>query len=193
MAGGSSQHESVVSQYRRRLLGDLTGTVIEVGPGNGANLPYYPHDIQWTGIEPNPFMHRFLHDTAAQIRMTVDLRLGSGEQLDVADASADAIVCTLVLCSVRDPLILLREVMRVLKPGGRFVFIEHVAAPVGSPLRLAQNLAQPVWSFLGDGCHPNRETWIALESAGFAHLDFERFNAPVPIAGPHMAGVAYRM
>lgn len=192
MACGNDTHESVVKQYRRSLLGQLQGRVIEIGPGTGTNLPYFPRGIQWTGFEPNRFMHPFLHAAANQLGLTADVRTGSGERMDVPDASTDAVVCTLVLCSVRDQRAVLREALRVLKPGGQFVFIEHVAAPHGSRLRLVQNWAQPVWSFVGDGCRPNRETWLALEQAGFAQVRYERFNAPVPIAVPHIAGVARR-
>ena len=78
----------------------------------------------------------------------------------------------------------------MLKPGGRFAFLEHVAAPRGTRLRTAQNMVRPAWQFIADGCQPNRETWQALESAGFAHLSLERFPVAAPFVSPHIAGMA---
>ena len=193
MSGANGEQEIAVAQYRRRLFAGLHGTVIEIGPGGGANLAYLAPNpaLHWIGIEPNPYMHPYLKEQAARVGLArPDLRTGSAERLDAEDESADAVIGTLVLCSVADQQAALREVLRVLKPGGRFIFIEHVAAPQGSRLRARQNLITPIWQFVGDGCHPNRETWVALQGAGFAQLDIERFNVRVPIAGPHIAGVA---
>ena len=193
MSGANGEEEMVVAQYKRRLFAGLHGTVIEIGPGSGTNLAYLaPNpELHWIGIEPNPYMHPYLKEQATRVGLArPDLRTGNAERLDAEDESADAVIGTLVLCSVADQQAVLREVLRVLKPGGRFIFIEHVAAPQGSPQRARQNLITPIWQFVGDGCHPNRETWVALQGAGFAQLDFERFNVRVPIAGPHIAGVA---
>jgi len=84
----------------------------------------------------------------------------------------------------------LREIRRVLKPGGRFVFIEHVAAPAGSWRRRLQRWVRPVWRALGDGCHPDRETLQAIRAAGFARVEAEEFLAPVGLVAPHIAGFA---
>jgi ubiquinone/menaquinone biosynthesis C-methylase UbiE len=148
--------------------------------------------VRWIGIEPNVYMHPYLRRRAAAIDINADLRVGLAEALDLPAQSADAVVSTLVLCSVDDVAATLREAQRVLKPGGRFVFLEHVAAPRGTPLRRAQQLIRPVWQRCVDGCHPDRETWRSLEAAGFAHLDYERFDAaqPMPIVCPHIAGTA---
>ena len=122
----------------------------------------------------------------------MELRTGSAERLDVEDATADAVVSTLVLCSVADLAAVLKEIRRVLKPGGRFVFIEHVAAPQGTWLRRAQRAFRPLSKTFADGCQPDRETWRAIEAAGFAQVDLEHFRAPAPIISPHIAGVAVK-
>jgi ubiquinone/menaquinone biosynthesis C-methylase UbiE len=193
MSKGNGEEEAAVAQYRRHLFAGLHGTVIEIGPGNGANLAYLTPDqeLHWVGIEPNPYMHRYLKAQAARLGLPdLDLRAGSAEQMEMEDESADAVIGTLVLCSVTDQQKALREVLRVLKPGGHFLFIEHVAAPQGTRLRARQNRITPLWQYVGDGCQPNRETWVALQAAGFAQLSFEHFDVHVPIAGPHIAGVA---
>lgn len=115
------------------------------------------------------------------------------EHLEFADNSIDAVVSTLVLCSVEDLEGTLQEILRVLKPGGRFYFLEHVAAPQGTWLRRMQQWIRPVWKKLGDGCRPDRETWVALEQAGFEQVEYQRFSAPVPaIVRPQIIGVAMK-
>jgi ubiquinone/menaquinone biosynthesis C-methylase UbiE len=182
----------MVTDRKRALFADLRGTVLEIGPGTGANFRYYPPDIRWIGVEPNPYMHPYLRREAARQGLGIDLRLGTAEHLDVPDASVDAAVGTLVLCSIENPDAALREIARVLRPGGRFLYIEHVAAPPGTRLRRIQRLVRPLWQALGDGCRPDRETGTALERAGFARVRYERFTVPVPVVGPQIAGEAVK-
>jgi SAM-dependent methyltransferase len=191
-AHAGSAHEELVVEKKRALLGELQGSVLEIGPGTGANLGYYPVGVHWIGVEPNPYMHTYLRKEAARLNRTVDLRLGVAEQLPAADGSVDAVVGTLVLCSVDQLSQSLQEILRVLRPGGRFVFIEHVAAPRSSRLRRIQRAIRPVWGALADGCHPDRETWAAVDSAGFSRVHYEHFRIPAPIVGPHIAGVAIK-
>jgi ubiquinone/menaquinone biosynthesis C-methylase UbiE len=121
-----------------------------------------------------------------------ELRTGTAEQLGMPSASVDAVVSTLVLCSVPSVAAVLKEILRVLKPGGRFVFIEHVAAPRGTMLRFGQQFVRPLSICFADGCHPDRETGEAIEAAGFGEVKLERFRAPLWLASPHVAGVAVR-
>src|SRR5205823_476161 len=137
--------------------------------------PYYGKDVRWTGVEPNVYMHRYLRQQAVRLGIDANRRVGTAERVEVPSESIDAVVGTLVLCSVDDVAATLREVQRVLRPGGRFVFIEHVAAPRGTALRRVQAVVRPMWQCCADGCHLDRETWVALEEAGFARLDYERF------------------
>lgn len=190
MAQSSGTYDKIVGERKRSLFANVQGKVLEIGPGTGPNLPYYPKDIQWIGIEPNPHMHSYLQKQAEKLGLTIDLRIGNTEWLDTEDNSIDTVVSTLVLCSVPNIDYTLQAILRVLKPGGCFLFLEHVAAPQGTLLRQLQSTISPIWKVIGDGCHPNRETWIALENAGFTSVTYERFDAQLPIISPHIIGIA---
>jgi SAM-dependent methyltransferase len=192
LAAAGDAYERLVAERKRALLAPLGGTVLEIGPGTGTNLAYFAPGIRWLGIEPNPYMERYLQREAERLGRAIEVRGGTAERLDLMDASVDAVVSTLVLCSVRDQARALAEVRRVLKPGGRFVFLEHVAAPRGSWLRRAQRAVRPLWRLLGDGCFPDRETWQAIGRAGFAEVRLDRFQLPLPIMAPHIGGWAVR-
>ncbi len=181
MNANRSTFELTEAQHKRSLFGGLHGNVLELGPGSGVNLAYYPADVQWIGVEPNPAMLPYLQRAIAQTgRSPEHFRIDSGDpngiKLPAGDASMDAVVGTLVLCSVPDPSATLREILRILKPGGQYVFLEHVAAPRGTRMRKMQNFIQPVWSFLAEGCHPNRETWETISQAGFAKVNLEHYQ-----------------
>lgn len=182
---------STLAQLKQSLFADVQGKVLEIGPGAGVNLEYYPANVHWIGIEPNPFMHSYLEQEAArqELRM-IEIKGGSAARIEVEDSSIDAVVSTYVLCSVSNLAAVLQEVRRVLKPGGRFLFVEHVAAECGTWKRRLQDGIEPVWKRVFDGCHPNRETWQALENAGFENLNYQHFQVSFPIVSPHIAGVA---
>ncbi|VCU54372.1 Ubiquinone/menaquinone biosynthesis C-methyltransferase UbiE [Thermus thermophilus] len=188
----SQGHAHVSEPWRRRLLGDLAGTVLEIGPGTGVNLAYLPDGVYWIGLEPNPYFHPHLRRALSLRGLSGDVLLGQAEAIPLPEGSVEAVVATLVLCSVEDPRRALAEILRVLKPEGRFVFLEHVAAPRGSGPRWAQDLLCPLWAFLGDGCHPNRETLALIREAGFARVEAASFALPLPLVAPHVAGVAWK-
>jgi ubiquinone/menaquinone biosynthesis C-methylase UbiE len=192
LARGMRRYERLVADRKRALLGNLSGNILEIGPGTGANLRFYPPGIRWIGIEPNPFMHQYLTREAARLGLQAEIRTGTVEHLDLPDNSMDAAVSTLVLCSVPDLQAALGEIHRVLKPGGRFLFIEHVAAPAGTTLRRIQGWVKPFFRFFGDGCSPDRETWTTLENDGFARVTYERIRVPVPFVSPHIVGSAQK-
>lgn len=183
-------HEALLVDRKRALFADLTGTVVEIGPGTGANLALMPRDLRWIGIEPNQFMHPLIHKSAAEIGRPIDLRNGSVESLDLPDASVDAVVATLVFCSVANPARGLGEILRVLRPGGRFLFVEHVGAPLGSWSRRIQRFVRPGWTMLADGCQPDRDTGRLIREAGFRSVQIEPFDLPFPIIAPHIQGEA---
>ncbi len=192
MAKSSAQYDGMVGDRKRALLGRLHGNILEIGPGTGPNLAYFSPDVHWLGVEPNPAMHPYARREAQRLGLNIELRDGDSERLPVTDNSMDAVVSTTVLCSVHDLAQTLQEVLRVLKPGGQFVFIEHVAAPRGTRLRHLQSFVRPVWRMASDGCCPDRETWAAIEKAGFSQVQLEHFRLATPIVGPHIAGFAVK-
>ncbi len=195
LALGDGEQEALYGARKDALFAGLEGAVLEIGPGTGVNFAHYPPGLRWIGAEPNPHMHPYLRKKAAACGVEIDLRAASIEKLDLEDESVDAVVSTLVLCSVADVEKALAEIRRLLRPGGRFLFIEHVAAPRGTPRRCAQRLVKPLWRPLADGCRPDRETGRLIRAAGFAEVEMERFRpdglAFTPIT-PHIIGTALR-
>lgn len=144
------------------------------------------------GIEPNFHAHAYLEARARECGLDARVQEGVAERLPLPDESVDAVVSSLVLCTVGDLDATLREIRRVLKPGGRFVFIEHVAAPAGTWLRRVQRLVRWPQGVIADGCRPDRETWRAIEAAGFSHVVTCHDRLPVPVVGPHIMGLAVK-
>lgn len=193
LAKGNGSYDAAMAPRKRALFGDLTGTVLEIGAGAGANLDFLRREVHWIGIEPNPFAHEFLRERTRALALSAELHVAPAERLPVADASVDAVVCSLVLCTVHDVATTLAEVRRVLKPGGRFAFLEHVAGQPGSRERRMQRVFRAPWRVIGDGCHPDRDTAVAIRSAGFRTVHCDQWDAPLPaIVRPHLSGIAIR-
>lgn len=161
-----SRHESRRERrLRARLVGQARGDTLEIGYGVGSNWPHLPGGVRYVGIEPDPFMRERAERHRPPGR-DLDLRDGDAQQLDFPDRSFDTVIGTLVLCTIPDPAAALREIRRVLRPGGSLLFWEHVNA--GSrPGRMILGAITPLWSRLGGGCHPNRDTLAAIRAAGF--------------------------
>jgi len=192
MARGSGVHGAYVEGRKRHLLADLSGTLVEIGSGTGANLGFLPEGLRVVGVDPNPFMHGYFRREARSRKRKAHLVLGVAEHLPFPDESVDAVLSTLVLCSIPGIERALGEVLRVLKPEGKFLFIEHVAAREGTPLRRLQRLVSPIWSRLGDGCRPDRTTGESLLQAGFREVNLDRFSVPLPLVSPHISGWAQK-
>jgi SAM-dependent methyltransferase len=159
------------------LFADLPPTVVELGAGTGANFRYYAPGTRVVAIEPNPAMHDALRASAARHNVDLTIRAVGAEDTGLADGSVDAVVSTLVLCTVADPAAAVAEVRRILAPGGRFVVLEHVAAPQDGLRARLQHLLRPGWRWAFEGCELQRHTAELLESAGFADVALERYRA----------------
>ena len=172
---------------KRSLFADLRGTVLEIGAGKGANFGLLPGQVRWVGLEPARRRRRRLARSHAGLVLA-----GDGERIPLRDHSVDAVISTIVLCSVQDQDRVLAEVRRVLRPGGAFVFCEHVAAPSGTRARRWQRALAPWCRRFDAGCDPSRETWRAIERAGFADVELEWFTLPPgwSIYNPCIAGRA---
>jgi ubiquinone/menaquinone biosynthesis C-methylase UbiE len=174
------------AEHRDRALAGLTGRVIEVGAGNGMNFRHYPATVaEVVAVEPENNLRALAERAAATASVPVKVVAGHGDALLFDDASFDAAVVSLVLCSVPEPRHFLGEVRRVLKPGGELRFFEHVrsARPL---LGVFQDVITPVWSAIGGGCHLNRDSRAAIEAAGFEIDDLDRFTyAPLKFVPPH--------
>jgi SAM-dependent methyltransferase len=192
MAQVSGRYNRELGPLKRSLFADLEGTVLEIGPGTGPNLSFFPTGVRWIGLEPNPGMHPRLRDEADRLGLEIELRSDDVQDIELPDASVDAVVSTLVLCSVGDLDATLAEIARVLRPGGCFVFLEHVAAEPGTWLRRTQGFVCPAWRALNDNCHPDRDTEQAIVRAGFVDLRCESLQGPlpIPIIKPHIVGSA---
>ncbi len=158
------------------VIGAMTGTVVEIGPGTGANMRYYAPGASVIAIEPNRNMHGPLRAAAAEHDVDLEIRTVQGERIDVDDATADGVVGTLVLCGVDDPAAVVREVHRILKPGGSYFFLEHVAAEPGTGVRRVQDLVHRPHRWLANGCETNRDTASVIDAAGFASVDHETID-----------------
>lgn len=167
-----------------------------MGIGTGPNLRYYdPGRVSTiTGIDPNPFMVTYLRQNAQELGWGEDCMSwveGDAETAPLPEASFEAVVCTLVLCSVRDVPALLQHVKCLLRPGGQLVFIEHTISPKVDLRRLSQFCFNPLQQLLADGCHLTRDPLPAIEAAGFTSVDAKRFEvAGSGLIALHVAGVA---
>lgn len=178
-----------LSELRRELLAEASGRALEIGAGTGINVEHYPAAVtELVLLEPD---ERMAARIGARARgRAVEVVTGSGEHLPFADASFDTVTATLVLCAVPDVDRVLAEVARVLRPGGRFLFLEHVRAADPGLARWQDRLDRP-WGVVGR-CHPNRDTLAAL---GRSPLRLERHEGgsvpgAIALVRPMLRGVA---
>jgi ubiquinone/menaquinone biosynthesis C-methylase UbiE len=165
---------------RRELLAAARGRVLEVGAGTGANLPHYRDIEELTLTEPDPAMRRRVAPKLAGLAFPVTVLDAPAEALPAPDASVDTVVVTIALCSVDDPARALAEARRVLVPGGRLLFIEHVRGE-GRRGRWQERVT-PLWRRLFGGCHPNRDTVASIRAAGFEIEEITtRDDGPAPV------------
>ncbi len=146
-----------VRGHKRRIFADLPRTVVEIGSGVGANLRYLPPGSTLVAVEPNVHMHGRLRAAAERHGVHLDLRDRVAERTELPDRSVDSVISSLVLCTVTDPAEVLAEVRRILRPGGTYRFVEHVAAPAGTPTRALQRALRRPWAWTFEGCSCERD------------------------------------
>ena len=179
---------SDLERYRRELLQDVAGEILELGFGTGLNLPYYPDKIdKITTIDPNPGMRKRAQSRIETSGITVDYKVLNGESIPIADAEFDSVVCTWTLCSIREVDKAIAEVYRLLKPQGKFFFIEHGLSQ-DDKIQVWQNRLTPIQKIVADGCHLNREI-DAIVKRQFDNVTIEQFYAPKL---PKVMGYMYR-
>ncbi|MEA2475291.1 MAG: hypothetical protein QOE06_3206 [Thermoleophilaceae bacterium] len=179
-------------KIRRDMLAGATGRVIEIGSGTGANLQHYPSSIDGlVCTEPEEPMARRLREKAAHSALPVEVVSAPAERLPFDDDSFDTAVAALVLCTVDDPDRAIAEIARVLKPGGRFIFMEHVRA-TDPGLARWQDRLHPLWIRFGHGCNCNRATYESIEASPLSIETHRRgvIRKAPPIVRPLLTGVA---
>ncbi|WP_405654256.1 methyltransferase domain-containing protein [Streptomyces sp. NBC_00019] len=190
-----AMEQAGMAEHRRTHLAGLTGEVIEIGAGDGANFTHYPPTVtRVLAVEPEPHLRRLAEAAAQQAPVSIHVAAGSAERLSVPGKSFDAAVFSFVLCTVPDPNAALDEALRVLKPGGQLRFLEHIRADTSGLIRVQRLLDATVWPLLVGGCHTGRDTQQAITRAGFIIEHLDRFFFPearTPVSF-HILGTASR-
>ncbi|KAK4376257.1 hypothetical protein RND71_006934 [Anisodus tanguticus] len=193
-------YEAEIEGYKSELFANLRGQakqILEIGIGTGPNLKYYASEggTSVYGVDPNRKMEKYAQAAAEAAGLppaNFKFLHAVSESLPLRDASVDAVIGTLVLCSVADVNLALQEIRRVLKPGGLYLFVEHVAATDGTVLRFVQQLLDPLQQTLADGCHLTRKTGKDITEAGFSNVDSHQVVlSTASLINPHIIGIAH--
>ncbi|MGF1487088.1 MAG: class I SAM-dependent methyltransferase [Prochloraceae cyanobacterium] len=189
-----SLSDPISTKYRKQVLSEVSGEVLEIGFGTGLNLPHYPENItKITTIDPNPGTNRLARKRIENSPITVDNRLLSSDDLPFLDNSFDSIVSTWTLCSIAKIDRAISELYRVLKPLGKFYFIEHGLSK-DPKIQVWQNRLNPIQKTIADGCHLNRNIKKIVENR-FKILTIEEFYAEdIPkFLGYYYQGIATKL
>jgi len=193
----AAMEKNGVGEHRRRLLAGLSGSVLEVGAGNGLNFSHYPPTVsQVVAVEPEPHLRELAEVSAKSASVPITVVSGTAERLPANDGEYDAVVATLMLCSVTEPVVALREMHRVLRPGGELRFMEHELAASAGHRRIQRLADATCWPVCFGGCHTSRDAVAAISAAGFSVRELAQYRLPDtrmpwPTA-PHARGVAVR-
>lgn len=173
-----SMSGEITARYRRQVLADLRGDVLEIGCGTGLNFPYYPPSLdRLVASDPNPGMLAIARQRLENLPFAVETVAAGGETLPFANGEFDAVVSTWTLCSIPDSGAALAEIRRVLKPGGTFAFVEHGLSPE-IDVQTWQHRLTPLQKRIADGCHLNRDIAAGIAAAGLAIANLERTYMP---------------
>ena len=182
------------ANYRRLVLADAIGSVLEIGFGTGLNLAYYPQNRvdKITTIDVNPGMNKLAQKRIAASSIEVDYQVLNGEKLPMANDIFDTVVSTWTLCSIKQVETAISEIHRVLKPGGKFLFIEHGLSNEPN-IQTWQHRIAPIQKIIGDGCHLNRPIRLLIAKQ-FSNLDVQEFYSPdtPKIGGYFYQGIAIK-
>jgi ubiquinone/menaquinone biosynthesis C-methylase UbiE len=193
----SSVEKGCLREWRSELVEQVGGRVLEIGAGTGANLAFYPKSVDTlVMVEPDPAMRNQLQKVRHISRLkNIEIAAGTAENLPVADGSFDFVVTSLVCCSFRNLEAGLLEIYRILKPGGKLVFLEHVAADEGCRKRAWQEFFNPLWRRVMGNCNLNRDIESAIVSTGFriAQIKRESMCTSVTIVQPTIRGIAEKL
>jgi ubiquinone/menaquinone biosynthesis C-methylase UbiE len=184
--------EAGLREMRRELLAEARGRTIDIGAGTGVNLDLFPENVDGLVLaEPDPHMAKRLGEKLAGSTHSAELVEAPAERLPFEDSSFDTAVFTLVLCTIPDPVAALAEAARVLKPGGKVLFLEHVRSRDPGLARWQDRLEKP-WRFLGDGCHCNRDAVATIEASPLTldHVEHDRMPKAPPLVRPLVWGSA---
>ena len=183
--------ESKVIPYRQLTAGKSQGDTLEIGSGTGANLPYFVSAKSLTMLDPDIHMMKKLIARVNSSGKDVQIVKSFGENLPFEDNCFDSVVTTLVLCMVEDVEKVISEIYRVLKPGGKFFFYEHIVAE-SLRGRMLQHLLDPMWKLATTGCHLKRDILGIIEGTPYTEVEHQTFNLNVgiPITIPNIVGSA---
>ena len=178
-----------MKKRRSQLLADVSGDIFEIGFGTGLNLPFYPEGVQEiTTVDINPGMNRRAQKRIAESGITVHMNILSAESLPMDDETFDSVVCTWTLCSIENVEKALSEVRRILRPGGKFFFVEHDASPDPKVRRLQDRL-NSFWGIIGDGCNLNRNAEELIQDQ---HFEITSLDKGYMEKSPRFAGYMYQ-
>jgi ubiquinone/menaquinone biosynthesis C-methylase UbiE len=181
------QERGGLLEWRRTLVSDLGGEVVELGAGTGRNLPFYPSAARVFASDRDPLMLDRAVDRARRAEAKVTLFLADAQRLPFPDRSVDTVVIGLMLCSVPDFAQTVAEVRRILRPAGRLRFVEHIRDPRDGLLARSQDLVNPAWRAISGGCNMNRRSLEWVEGAGFTVRERHFFKAgALPLLAPHV-------
>ncbi|XP_072262972.1 thiol S-methyltransferase TMT1A-like isoform X3 [Pyxicephalus adspersus] len=199
-------YNKVMEEHKKSLFNNLSDfadsskelRLLEIGCGTGANFKFYPKGCRVTCLDINPNFKKYLSKSIAEsdhLKFDGFLVASADNMGPVPDASMDVVVCTLLVCSVPNTPAVLKEAKRVLKPGGAFFFIEHVASTDESSwISFFQKVLNPTWQLFFDGCSLQKATWKDLDDAKFSELNIRHIMAPTSwrLIKPHIIGYAIK-